>query len=146
MPSQGIVSVGAVYSALSARLSDGALRRDKSASRSRVATRLLSSTNGSFCPDSHSAYSIETPYLPACTTSVRLALPDQVFTAARCQSVSAASGSGSQARETPCGLRICARVVSSNVRQPVSARKRRQGSAATTAVVSSSRRFMGRGR
>src|SRR5205085_4065273 len=118
--------------------------RERSTPRSRVAKRLFSSTKGASCPADHSAYSNGTPYLPTRIASRRLALPVQVLSAARCQSVSALSGIGSQARETPCGLEISARVVTSNLRQPGSARSRRQGSAARTAAPRSSRRFMAR--
>src|SRR5947209_1568549 len=143
-PSHGIISVGAVYRATSALLSFAVRDLDTSTARSRVAKRLVSSTNGASCPGDHSAYSNGTPYLPTRIGCIQFALPIQVLSAARCQSVSAVSGMGSQARETPCGLEISARVVTSKVRQPGSARRRRQGSAARTAAPSSSRRFMAR--
>src|SRR5207248_10255897 len=143
-PSHGIISVGAVYKATSALLSFARRGLDTSTARSRVAKRLVSSTKGASCPGDHSAYSNGTLYLPTRIGSIRPALPVQVLFAARCQSVSARSGMGSQARETPCGLEISARVVTSKVRQPGSARRRRQGRAARTAAPSSSRRFMAR--
>src|SRR5690349_1640800 len=84
-----------------------------------------------------------TPYLPTLTCSMWLALPVQVLPSARCQSLSAASGTGSQARETPWGLEISARVVTSKLRHAGSARRRRQGKAAATRVAPrKSRLFM----
>src|SRR5512138_1266910 len=86
-----------------------------------------------------------TAYAPLWTISARLPLPVHVFSSARCQLVSAASGRGSQAREAPSGRAISTRVVTSNVRHPgAAARTRRHGSAATAAALSNWRRFIGR--
>src|SRR5687767_6134554 len=74
------------------------------------------------------------PYLPSLSTWAREALPDQLLPRLRCQSVSEASGNGSQARDMPCGRDTSTRVVTSKVRQALSATASRQGSEATAAL------------
>src|SRR3989442_9756398 len=70
-PSHGIISVGAVYKATSALLSFALRDLDTSTARSRVAKRLVSSTNGVFCPGDHFSYSNGTPYLPSLFGCIR---------------------------------------------------------------------------
>src|SRR4051812_22257175 len=67
------------------------------------------------------------PYLPSCTTSARAALPDHELPSVFCQSLSATSGSGTQARARPNASLISTRVTASKVRQPASATARLNG-------------------
>src|SRR5687768_6236686 len=77
---------------------------------------------------------MDAPYFPSPSTCVREALPDQLLPRLRCHSVSWAMGIGIQAREMPCGRETSTRVVTSKVRQALSAAASRQGSDATAAV------------
>src|SRR4051812_50213544 len=83
--------------------------------------RLVTSSAGFISLSDHSAWSIVTPYLPSCSIFARRALPDHALPMVLCQSVSIASGSGTQARAVPKASLISTRVTVSEVRQPASA-------------------------
>src|SRR3954471_5437034 len=83
------------------------------------------------------------PYLPSCSTTARAALPDQALPIVLCQSVSASSGSGTQARATPKASLTSTRVTVSKVRQPSCARAAASGSdCARTATLPDWRNFL----
>src|SRR6476646_1811730 len=83
------------------------------------------------------------PYLPSYSIAARAALPDQELPMVFCQSVSATSGSGTQARARPKASLISTRVTVSKVRQLSCARANANGNdCARTAALLDWRKFL----
>jgi len=91
-------------------------RFERSTVRSRVATRLTSSTVGTGSPSAHSTCSICAPYLASRCSNADFALVFHSLPSGCVHSGSATAGSGNHACAVPDGATISTRVVISNLR------------------------------